>query len=637
MMLGWLGVWAAAWAAEPAAFPWMSDVVLPPTGAARIEVPPALLPAGVALDTVALLLCDATGKPVPIARVTEGPDATVPVRVTPGDRADVWIVEATQEPFDALTVRFPDGPIAATVSVADAAGAPLGPDQRVWRLDPYAEERVSLPSATLGPVRLTLTAEAIQTAPDGTATGVDLGMPAIDGVAGVGPKPRRIARPVTGSAWVGDGWRTYQVPLDAPLPVRAVWLDPDADVFLREAVARLTFGEPDGWSPDQAPPTPVLRQRLSGSQVEHTAVPVPTAVGDHLEIAIAGAEPLPMRQVEVEVPSLWVLTRDAGPGPHRLYGGLAATEPPSDLQPAARVLVRASGTAIAPSPPAPNPDFVPPEAAIAGPGTAIDTRGLRWSRALAGAGLARIRLDPHVLEHARADLGDLRVLDAEGRQIPYLLTRAAAGEGEREVPITRVETGRVSTWTIAVDTPHVPLSTLVLETDAQVFSRDITVLRPRGGALEPLRVDTWRALGDVRPRPHAIAIDQVVGDTLLVQVDEGDDPPLSITRATLAWPTWDLVVDLPESGASLVYGDPMRQAPSYDLDLVREAIQRRHPPEATLGPVEALATRRAAPWERALVWAGILGLGVGLASLLRSVVRGAADAEDPPEPMPPAP
>jgi hypothetical protein len=634
MMLGWLGVWAAAWAAEPADFPWQSEVALPPTGAARIAVPPALLPAGVALDAAALLLVDATGRAVPTARVTETPGTTVPVRVTPGDRADVWMVEALNEPFDALTIRFPDGPIAATVSLADAAGNALGPDQRVWRLDPYAEERVALPGATLGPVRLTLTAAAIQTAPDGTASGVTLGMPAIDGVAGEGPQPTRLARPVTASAWVGDGWRRYKVPLDAPLPVRAVWLDPDADVFLREAVARLTFGEQDDWSPDREPPTAVLRQRLSGRRVEHTAVPVPTAVGDHLDIAIAGAEALPMRQVWVEVPSLWLLARDAGPGPHRLYGGLAATEPPSDLQPAARVLVRTSGPAIEPGAPAPNPDFVPPEAAISGPGTAIDTRGLRWSRALSGPGLARVRLDPHVLEHARADLGDLRILDAEGRQIPYLLTRAAAGDGEREVAITRVETGRVSTWSIAVDTPNVPLSSLVLETDAEVFSREITVLRPRGGALEPLRVETWTALDGARP--HAIDIDQAVGDTLLVQVNEGDDPPLPITRASLSWPTWDLVVDLPASGATLVYGDPMRRAPSYDLDLVRDAMQRRHPPEVPLGPVDALATRHAAPWERALVWIGILGLGAGLAGLLWSVVRSAPTTAEASDPNPPA-
>lgn len=44
---------------------------------------------------------------------------------------------------------------------------------------------------------------------------------------------------------------------------------------------------------------------------------------------------------------------------------------------------------------------------------------------VAGPGVVALRLDQSVYESARSDLGDLRVLDAAGREIPYLLQRAS--------------------------------------------------------------------------------------------------------------------------------------------------------------------------------------------------------------------
>jgi hypothetical protein len=43
-----------------------------------------------------------------------------------------------------------------------------------------------------------------------------------------------------------------------------------------------------------------------------------------------------------------------------------------------------------------------------------------------------VRLDRDVYEGARADLGDLRVVDGRGREVPYVIDRGAAGQFARE-------------------------------------------------------------------------------------------------------------------------------------------------------------------------------------------------------------
>ena len=59
--------------------------------------------------------------------------------------------------------------------------------------------------------------------------------------------------------------------------------------------------------------------------------------------------------------------------------------------------------------------------AVGAAGEGSTERALQFTR----AGRVAVTLDQDVYEHARADLGDLRVVDHEGRQVPYLLQRVA--------------------------------------------------------------------------------------------------------------------------------------------------------------------------------------------------------------------
>jgi hypothetical protein len=59
----------------------------------------------------------------------------------------------------------------------------------------------------------------------------------------------------------------------------------------------------------------------------------------------------------------------------------------------------------------------------AGPPAAAASAAFERQVEVEGRGRVAIRLDPHLYEAARLDLGDLRVVDAAGREVPYVLHR----------------------------------------------------------------------------------------------------------------------------------------------------------------------------------------------------------------------
>src|SRR5207249_2308856 len=61
-----------------------------------------------------------------------------------------------------------------------------------------------------------------------------------------------------------------------------------------------------------------------------------------------------------------------------------------------------------------------------GPGASIDPKPFRYSRKIpeAPAGLTTLVLDAGVIAHSRRDLADVRIADADHRQVPYLLEKS---------------------------------------------------------------------------------------------------------------------------------------------------------------------------------------------------------------------
>ena len=430
----------------------------------------------------------------------------------------------------------------------------------------------------------------------------------------------------------------YDLPLPVPQPID--WVAPVASEDLFQVDADVVTAPSYADTPTTLPPELYLNDRhrirrvdLGGARVDDTRVPVTRAdLADSLPLSLLvdarGRPPLEVMEVEVGVRPKVLVVRDPGPGPHTLLGGAEGSRGAS-LQFAARELMRAADTTVVPGEVLPNPDFVPLEvrSQVAGPGRSIELRGLSHLRSLAGTGLVRVPLDAHVLTNARADLGDLRVVDSEGQQLPYLLRRSAAVEGAIDLPMDRRERGEDSEITVTLPESNLFVGTLTLHSEAPVFDRMVTVAQPRHGRpADPLRVVGW----DARQRPGSLGIGvrRRVGDELLVTIDNGDDPPLPIDRIDVTWEGWELLVLLPDDRtAALYYGDPLRSAPRYDFASL-DALGHRTVGAAEVGPPETALPPKPSWAERLLVLAGLAVLALGMLALTALLIRGAPAEDD---------
>jgi hypothetical protein len=290
-----------------------------------------------------------------------------------------------------------------------------------------------------------------------------------------------------------------------------------------------------------------------------------------------------------------------------------------------RVATRLDASA---SPVVPNPAWVPAptEAQVDGVAAALNLARWRFARAIEGpAGWARVALDRAVLAHARGDLGDLRVVDAEGHQVPALVYALGGEEPWETTPFTREEHGSRSELRVELGVDDAPIATVRLRTGRDLFSREVSVLRDRGTVTETLRRVRWQ--GTEQGSELAIAVDAVVGRTLLIQIENGDNPPLPVEAVEVGSPRWELRAKLPGPGARLVYGSPRETYPSYDLMLLRDEVRRMPTAVATLGPETALGGVQASTFDRVVVAAAIAVLALGLLGLLIRVLRGATNPE----------
>lgn len=624
MIALWLAFSASAATVDVSHFPVSAPVELPASGPVRIAVPPALRSLDDPGDGSDLLLVDAEGRPVPVAALHGGPAFDeVPVAVRPADdprggTGAAWAVDVGLRPVDALRVELPSTPLAATVTVYDARGEAVSEPTRIWRLRGGVHDLVHLrPSDG----RLTLVVE-----PHGNGRVVAPSVKALR-QRSPGVAPDRLRLPVANRVVQENGWIRHDLVLPQPLPVRAVHLDPVEAVFQREAavVPTPTHALPDVLGPDVYPheTTPVERVRLGHVDVEQVRVPV-SERSDALSLLVEarGLPPLTLGEVEVELAGLQLVVEDPGPGPHTLYGGApAGTAPVWDLAAASPELARLPTEVIAPGEVRPHPGWIPPEvrAELAGPGTTVPLEGFRFRRPVRGEGLVRVPLPHDVLARTRADLGDLRLLTEDGRQVPYLLRRRGGEQALRDLPVERVERGGESVLTITLPHPDVPVSSVHLRTPATLFERRVTVSRVGGASLVPLRSVPWHATD--RPGTLGVALEQRVGDRLVITIENGDDPPLPVDAVEVRWPAWEIVARLPDEPVALWYGDPRRTAPSYDLALLDGSLRHRAADLALLGDAEATSAAPLTTVDRALVAGGLGILVLGLGGLLVALVR----------------
>jgi hypothetical protein len=263
-----------------------------------------------------------------------------------------------------------------------------------------------------------------------------------------------------------------------------------------------------------------------------------------------------------------------------------------------------------------------PEAGRAG--APLDVEEFRYAREIlqGDPGLAALTLDDSVLGHSH--LGDLRIADAEGRQIPYLRERSP-DPLIVELPAPESMEDERSRYRLKMPYPRLPEARLIVDTTAGVFERNVHLEGPlsRRGRPEwigPVR--TWRHTGPGPAPPLTLEIPANAGKTVDLVVDEGDNAPLPLGRMRLHLETWTLRFFHPGgSGVRLLYGRNDLGEPRYDLSLIAAQLDPTQAREVTLAPEPSADRKDSARVPRGLFWGALVAAVAVLLLVLARLVR----------------
>ncbi len=605
--------------AGPADAPWMLPVTLAPAGVTRVALPPEIAATTDADLATRMKLVAVTGETAAFTLVASGAESSPDdeyLRVTPISPG-VWEVEAAERPITQLRLVIEDlgsvGPVEARVGEADSA---IVFDQYIDGID--AENSFVPVPRGRGPFRITVKPFGDHSVHLGAAYGFrhahDYVPPHIDEI---------VLDPPTITE---EGKARYAIRLPGRRRVHAITVVASEDLYSREVT--VLSPDPDG-APQYVTSSAIRRLALLGARIDRNTVSGMDFVGDRfiLDIAMDQGRVLNASQILVESSAIDLLTRDPGAEAYTLFVGGAPVPAGTDLSLARDELFHLAGERLVAGSLQPNPEFVPvaDREGVADAGSLLNMARFHWERALtAPAGWARVIFDNHVLAAARFDMADVRIVDKEGRQIPFVLQRTG-----REIPwktgeVDRNERDGVTELRLSLGEINAPVETVTLHTARNMFVRTVTILRDRGAITEPVRRVTWA--GGEQGNTVAIAVNQHLGKALLVTIDNGDNPPLPVDDVTVTAPEWELRVRLPAEGARLVYGAASENAPTYDLSQLRGDVFDGPVNEAVLGDPASLGGPVANGTDKLAVTIALGVLAVGLLGMLVRVLRGASEA-----------
>ena len=342
--------------------------------------------------------------------------------------------------------------------------------------------------------------------------------------------------------------------------------------------------------------------------------------------------PLKIEGIEITRHLLPLVFQADTTGEWRLFAGNPQASAPSyDLAKMSDQLRRASSVLVKASAVEANPAFRA-DAALptpdAGGEVKLDLSGWAWRRAILPSEkekrVFRLDLDDHALAHAAHGGGDLRVIaggnTAEGTLIQHLLI-----EGRETTRTTMKLTSfpdekrpKTSRWRLTLPMEKLPLKTLHLRTSSSLFQRTLHVFEQVEGKMRFITSMDWKSTPDA-PQPE-VRMDmntRLQGKELVLETDNGDNPPLQLTAAEIEKPMVSLLFEA-HGGARplhLFYGKPQAYAPAYDIRFVRDRFEKAAQVPASLGDVEVLQalkpqaeSHNGSPW----LWAALVLVVGGL-------------------------
>jgi hypothetical protein len=268
------------------------------------------------------------------------------------------------------------------------------------------------------------------------------------------------------------------------------------------------------------------------------------------------------------------------------------------------------------------------------------------------AGLVTIPLDAAVMAHsgiANRHLTDLRVVDRSNQQIPYLLEKrdepliVDATVERRDLPAGVEKTDGTTSYVARLPYVQLPNAQLVLTTRARVFKRAVTLGTVKAATeREPARFarhssNVWVHADESLPAPSlTFGLPERPNGELYLLVEEGDNQPLPIEKATVLLPSYAIrLFRAADQPLRLIYGKDAVPAPRYDLQLLAPQLMGRRAEEVTIGGEQPFGTAAASLSAElvppAVFWTVLaLAVVILLAMVARLMRREGSEAAPPP-------
>ena len=379
--------------------------------------------------------------------------------------------------------------------------------------------------------------------------------------------------------------------------------------------------------------TALLRQAERGGLVAaDTRIPINAPQTQEVDLVIEdeGNTPLEIAQIVVEAaPQPWIYFEAPAAGELvARYGNPALPAPRYDLE-AARDLVAKARLSTAAWLPARSVTAARTMATRPLPttGAPVNREAFAVARRIAAApgGMSVLLLDADVLARSR-DLRDVRLVDSEGRQVPFIVEHLDEPLiVEAALARRREDEGNVSAYGVSLPYRRLPSGTrLVISTSGSVFERDVVLHDARGDERDPIRVAaaTWRHTDpDTEPAPLTIHLPRTIEGKLEIVIAEGDNAPLPITGARLLLPAFALRFHHPGTPLTLIYDNPVAATPQYDLALLAPRVFREPAQQVTFASAASPGATDDGGIAQHFFWMAIAAVALGLMLLLARLLR----------------
>ncbi|HEY3500362.1 MAG TPA: DUF3999 family protein [Polyangiaceae bacterium] len=348
------------------------------------------------------------------------------------------------------------------------------------------------------------------------------------------------------------------------------------------------------------------RLERSATGTELTTVPLSEISGSVLELEIdrAGA-PLEVQSASAAVrPKRLIFAAPNEPGLTLRYGSAGAAPPRYDL---AEALSRGRPSQLATATLGPVRDSqkafeLPPPARAA-----LEPSG--WKRRAplvlpTNGKVAFLDLEAEVVRH----LHTVRILDAAGRQVPFVVETEPRLR-ERPLAIASSREGSTTRLTLSGFDPKESVSRIELDASApDYFERPVRLFvetKDRRGVTGTRELGSvhWRKPPGSTGTSVAIPVALEGEPFVFAEIDDGDNPPLTLTRAVAegVLRRIDFLFE-PGEKLELLWDNASASTPRYDLGLIASAVLERPAFAATLAKTATPQPKEPAPGAPKWFW-----------------------------------